>query len=221
MQQQRSPPRQSFDDTPIPTATRGAADFIATAEYEGARKGYVFQVGPQGLGYYIEQPGGEAAAPPLVQPTVTDDSLLKRGLKLGGAGAMDDEDKMLLAQIRAMEKENAALLQETLSSYESAGALGLDASADGRSPGAARGQTPFGTEHTLANAMDETQQMETALLELQLEKQQLDADYSRMPHGAPKNARDRKKKAQMEERLEQLGKQIGHYRMKLRNPHMH
>ena len=108
------------------------------------------------------------------------------------------------------------MLQESLS-YESS--LAPDPSADSRSP-ATRGQTPFGTEDTLANAINQTQQMETALLELQLEKQQLDADYSRMPTGAPKNARDRKKKAQMEERLGELGKQIGHYRMKLRNPHM-
>jgi len=62
--------------------------------------------------------------------------------------------------------------------------------------------------------------MEAKLLELQLEKQTLDADYSRMPAGAPRNARDRKKKAQMEVRLEELGKEIGSYRMKLRNPHM-
>ena len=180
MQQvQSSPPHHSFDETPIPTASRGGAHFVAAAEYEGARKGYVFQVGPQGLGYYLEQAGEAAPAAPVVQPTVSKDSLLTKGLQLGGQGPMDEEDKMLMAQIRAMEKENAALLQESLS-YESS--LAPDPSADSRSP-ATRGQTPFGTEDTLANAINQTQQMETALLELQLEKQQLDADYSRMPTG--------------------------------------
>jgi len=150
---------------------------------------------------------------------VKEDSLLMKGLDLGGAGPVDEEDKMLLAQIRAMERENAQLLQEALSTYDQVGTIAQDnPDAVGQSPGRT---APFGTEDPLQIMGTKTQAMESRLLELQLEKQTMDAEYSRMPEGAPRNARDRKRKKELEEKLEELNKEIGGLRMKLRNPHMH
>ena len=68
--------------------------------------------------------------------------------------------------------------------------------------------------------MAQTAHMESALLDLNMERKDLDGELQRLPQGAPRNARDRKRKTAVESRIEELDKEIGSLRMKLRNPHM-
>ena len=60
------------------------------------------------------------------------------------------------------------------------------------SPG--RGNTPWGTEDTIREAVARTAEMESHLLQLNMEKKDLDGELQRLPQGAPRNVRDRKKK---------------------------
>ena len=82
------------------------------------------------------------------------------------------------------------------------------------------GNTPWGTEDTLKEAVAKTAEMENKLMELNMERQDLDGELQRLPEGAPRNVRDRKRKSAIEGRMAEVDKEIGSLRMYLRNPHL-
>eukprot|EP00656_Telonema_subtile_P025820 TRINITY_DN27858_c0_g1_i1.p1 TRINITY_DN27858_c0_g1~~TRINITY_DN27858_c0_g1_i1.p1 ORF type:complete len:189 (+),score=72.32 TRINITY_DN27858_c0_g1_i1:220-786(+) len=149
------------------------------------------------------------------------------GLQLpGGDRVMDEEDKMLLAQIRAMERENQMLLGHVMTQPAAIQPFGESehpkyTDQHGSSPGGqGSSHTPWGTEDTLKQAVAKTAAMESSLLQLNMERKDLDGELQRLPEGGPRNVRDRKRKAAIEHRMEVLDKDIGSLRMQLRNPHL-
>ena len=126
-----------------------------------------------------------------------------------------------------MEQENRALLgqvlQQSTTPYgENEHPRYTDTHSAGSytSPGGTTGNTPWGTEDTLKEAVAKTAEMEGKLMELNLERQDLDGELQRLPTGAPKNVRDRKRKAAIEERMVVVDKEIGSLKLLLRNPHL-
>lgn len=77
---------------------------------------------------------------------------------------------------------------------------------------------PHGTSEqlTAVEIMAQTKQLEDALLLLCQEKDELNAELSKLPLGSGKTMRERQRKAAVEARLEELDGQISRSRMALK-----
>ncbi|KAF5840671.1 hypothetical protein DUNSADRAFT_15914 [Dunaliella salina] len=75
---------------------------------------------------------------------------------------------------------------------------------------------PFGTERTLQDFLSRTQALENQVVKLSQEKGQLEAEYAKMPLHGGRTAKERSRKAEVEERIEVLNKAISQQRLLLK-----
>ncbi|GAQ86740.1 hypothetical protein KFL_003080110 [Klebsormidium nitens] len=101
---------------------------------------------------------------------------------------------------------------EVLSSQPSLGSA--------RDPPRAREVVPFATEQSLREAMEETAAIESKLMEVSLERSQLESEYAKLPQSAGRTMTERRRKQELEGRIEDLTKKIGWLRMELRERHV-
>jgi len=73
---------------------------------------------------------------------------------------------------------------------------------------------PYATEQSWQEKMMTTDAMEKELMNMCMEKSQLDSEYSRMTH--PRNHQQLRRKTEVEQRLEILTREISKLRMQLR-----
>jgi gas vesicle protein len=78
------------------------------------------------------------------------------------------------------------------------------------------GCSPFGTQLTVAETMAATKQLEDLLLAQSQEKDELTMELAKMPLGAGRTLKERQRKMQVEQRLEELDKLISKNRMQLK-----
>ncbi|GAB4815486.1 hypothetical protein N2152v2_002532 [Parachlorella kessleri] len=82
---------------------------------------------------------------------------------------------------------------------------------------AGAGASPFGNDISLSEMLARTQAMETRLMKLSMEKNDLEAEYARMPTStAGRKLQDRRRKQEIEERLEAVNKEISSIRLQLK-----
>uniref|UniRef100_A0A061QQA8 Enkurin domain-containing protein n=2 Tax=Tetraselmis sp. GSL018 TaxID=582737 RepID=A0A061QQA8_9CHLO len=75
---------------------------------------------------------------------------------------------------------------------------------------------PYGTQDTLQRDTSATQQLEDCLLRLHEEKNQLDAEYARMPLNGGKTIAQRRRKSEIESRLDELQREISTCKLNLK-----
>jgi hypothetical protein len=86
-----------------------------------------------------------------------------------------------------------------------------------RVPPAAHGtDLPFGTQITAREMLTRSKDLEDALVERCWEKSQLEGELSKLPPGSGKTQRDRRRKAEVESRLDSLDHEISSMRMQLK-----
>ncbi|KAL4425417.1 hypothetical protein ABPG75_009433 [Micractinium tetrahymenae] len=77
--------------------------------------------------------------------------------------------------------------------------------------------SPFATEVTLQDMLARTQALEDRLLALNAERNELEAESARMPsHTTGRTLQERKRRAEVERRLEELGRECSSVRLQLR-----
>lgn len=75
---------------------------------------------------------------------------------------------------------------------------------------------PYGTEITMADMLAHSKRLDDALVSLRWEQEQLEAELAKLPEGAGKTSAQRKRKAEVEERLKVIESQINNVRTQLR-----
>ncbi|CAG9463837.1 unnamed protein product [Pedinophyceae sp. YPF-701] len=75
---------------------------------------------------------------------------------------------------------------------------------------------PFGTDGNLRDMMDQTQAVEDRLMALNREREALQAEFAKMPPGAGKTMTQRRRKAEVEEGIERVTKEISSCRLQLK-----
>jgi len=83
-------------------------------------------------------------------------------------------------------------------------------------PPQGREALPYATDESLSQAIANTKDLEGRLMELQREKNQLDAEYSKMPANAGKTIAQRQRKVVVEQRLEAIAREISSCRLGLK-----
>ena len=79
---------------------------------------------------------------------------------------------------------------------------------------------PFATEKTLRESMELTSEIDRALMELNLEREQLERELAKMPIHSGKTMAARRRKAETEGRLDEIGRSIARYKMMMRRMHV-
>lgn len=64
--------------------------------------------------------------------------------------------------------------------------------------------------------MQQIEALEGELMELSIEKSSLETEYAKMPGGAGRTMKERQRKAEVEARLEELGREISKVRLSLK-----
>ncbi|KAK9809162.1 hypothetical protein WJX72_010452 [[Myrmecia] bisecta] len=75
---------------------------------------------------------------------------------------------------------------------------------------------PYGTQLFLDDMMAKTASLEERLMALNMERQQLEAEYARMPPTAGRTIRERNRKAEVEARLEEVAREASNIRLQLK-----
>ncbi|PRW33935.1 nuclear mitotic apparatus 1 isoform X2 [Chlorella sorokiniana] len=79
------------------------------------------------------------------------------------------------------------------------------------------GGSPFATEDTLQSMLQQTQALEDRLLKLNAERNELEAESARMPtHTTGRTQQERRRRAEVEGRLEEINKECSSIRLQLR-----
>ena len=75
---------------------------------------------------------------------------------------------------------------------------------------------PYGTDISMADMLAHSKRLDDALVALRWEQEQLEAELSKLPEGAGKTSAQRRRKAEVEERLRVIEGQISNVRTQLK-----
>lgn len=75
---------------------------------------------------------------------------------------------------------------------------------------------PFASDKTLQEALTKTQVLEESLMRLCMERTNLESEYSKMPPNGGRTIAERRRKVEVEERMDQLAKEISSARLQLK-----
>jgi len=210
--------------TPAVAPPLGVAPFIPSTGFSGPKPGYVFKTGNQGRGYYLSQvspaPGGPATAVPAAGPKeevgVGGGELLPQyqqwaNRRMGPSGKMPPPPEVLRPGLSRPETQETRPSEPEHPPREAPQPPQPPSPPEPPLPAS----SVVGMSGNWKGLMEQTQEVEHRLLKLNAEKDSLEAEYNKMPPQL-KTMVQRRRKAQVEERIEEVTKQISSCRLQLK-----